>query len=175
DLGGPQIGINGDSWTPETAHQPDLNYLPYLTSGSHYQLELLQAQADFSTYSVWGYGVAFDSTGTVPTGFASFFNNANFGSNGNQVRAVAWSLREVAEAAYLTPDGDPMKAYFTNELNIALNGLVQQYIVDNQNGRYGQLNGFVNPPAKTGVDYTEDYVAMSLGLIAGMNIPQASS
>ena len=45
--GWPTYGANGDPWTPDRAHIPDLNYVPYSITGSHYQLELVQAAANF--------------------------------------------------------------------------------------------------------------------------------
>jgi hypothetical protein len=179
--GWPTYGANGDPWTPDAAHMPDLNYIPYLVTGSHYQLELLQAQADFAITSVLNSGTALDTSGTVPLGFAdSFSGNGNiYSSNGNQLRAVAWELREVAEAAYITPDDDSMKSYFTNELDIAMKGLVQEYVVDNINGIYGQLNGFLQgssgPNTGTITPYEEDEMVTALGAVAGMGIPQASA
>lgn len=193
--GWPQLGSggspapNGDPWAPDAAHMPDLNYVPYLITGSHYELELLQAQANYAISSVAGYNTTLDWSGTVRMGFAaSFINdpsnpNGNNNSNGNQVRAIAWEMRQVAEAAYLTPDSDPLKAYFTNELNVALKGLVQQYIVDNVNGGYGQLNGFIEgqtgPGNGTGglmvAPWQQDFLVISLAEVAGMNIPQASA
>jgi hypothetical protein len=172
---------DGDKWMPDAAHMPDLNYLPYLTTGSHYQLELLQAEANFAITSVLNESTALDTSGTVRLGFSdSFSGNGNINtSNGNQTRAIAWELRSVAEAAYLTPDSDPMKAYFTNELNIAMRGLVQEYIVDNINGQYGQLNGFIEgssgPDRWAIVPYEEELMVTALAEVAGMNIPQASA
>jgi hypothetical protein len=165
--GGGTPSADGDPWGLDPAHMPDLNYIPYLASGSHYQLKLLQSQADFAITTVSGYGSALDSTGTVPTGFAGL---------NNQPRAIAWELREVAEAAYITPDGDPLKAYFTSELNTAMNGLVQQYIVDNVNAPYGQLSGFVTAGyGASDAPWEDDYIVTSLAEVAGMNIPQASA
>jgi hypothetical protein len=164
---------------------PDLNYIPYLTTGSHYQLELLQAQADFAITSVPGYGTTFDTSNTVRMGFAaSFINdpnnpNGNNSSNGNQPRAIAWEMRQVAEAAYITPDSDPMKAYFVNELNVAMKGLVQEYIVDNIDGKYGSISGFfegsTGPNQGWDAPFIDGYVVLSLAEVAGMNIPQASA
>jgi hypothetical protein len=178
--GAPQYGSATDPWTPDVAHMPDLNYLPYLTTGSHYQLQLLQAEADYAITSVWGYGTAVDSSGTVPTGFLAFFNQANPGSNSNQVRAAAWELRTVAEAAFLTPDNDPLKSYFTNELGTAIGGLVQQYITDNTEAGYGQLAGFVGPTVigyngENMAPWQEGYFVTSLAEVAGMGLPQISA
>jgi len=94
--GGGQVSSDGDPWMPDPAHMPDLNYVAYLTSGSHYQLDLLQAEADYAlTAANSGYG---DSTWTLP---ATTSQSSVVGAI-NQQRGIAWSLRQVAEAAYIT-------------------------------------------------------------------------
>src|SRR5262249_45581079 len=98
-----------DPWTPDAAHMPDLNYVAYMVTGSHYQLELLQAEANYAITSTNPYYL-YNSGDTVnPTnpGNAIYMGVA---SPHHQERAIAWGIREVAEAAYATPDSDPAKA-----------------------------------------------------------------
>src|SRR6185437_4492910 len=105
---GGQISSDGDPWVPDTAHMPDLNYVPSLITGSPYQLELLQAQADYAISSMSpSYAQALIPGSDVPFGI---INGAN------QTRAIAWSIRAIAEAAYATPNSDPLKAAYTTEL-----------------------------------------------------------
>ncbi len=97
----------------------------------------------------------------------------------HQERAIAWGLREVAEAAYLTPDGDPLKSYFTSQLTKAMSGMVRYYITDHSMAAYGDLQGFVLgsetasevPIVST---WQESYIVTALAEIAGMNLPQVS-
>lgn len=78
----------------DAAHAPAFNYLPYLLTGDYYQLEELQFWAMWNSF------------------------RSNPGYRGNvlglvhraQVRDQAWSLRNIADAAYLTPDHDKLKA-----------------------------------------------------------------
>jgi hypothetical protein len=167
--GWPNTGTGADPWIPDPAHMPDLNYVTYLTSGSHYQLELLQAQADFAlTASNSGYG---DSTWTLPATTAQSVVGAI-----NVTRAIAWSLREVAEAAYITPDNDPLKPYFVSQLNTNMNSLVTQYIKNGADSAYGQLSGFIQGLNIHSVaPWQQGYIVTVLGDIAAMNIPQASA
>lgn len=85
----------------DTAHQPAFAYVPYLVTGDYYHLEELQFWANWS----------------------SFFSNAAYREGGKglvksgQVRGQAWTLRTLAEAAYITPDNDPQKANFTAIVN----------------------------------------------------------
>jgi hypothetical protein len=159
-----------DPWTLDTSHQPDLSYVPYLLSGSSYYLYQLQAQANFALASTWtDYGNQYLIDGIYPAGFVL--------DGVEQTRAIAWDLRQVAEAAYLTPDNDPLKAYFVSGLQANMQALVQQYLVDDIDGKYGQIEGFVGrmPFALQVAPWQEGYLVTVLGEIASMGIPQASA
>jgi hypothetical protein len=84
----------------DTAHQPGFAYLPYLITGDYYYLEELQFWAMYDVFSSNpGYRQA--GKGLVLA---------------DQVRGQAWSLRTLGEAAWATPDNDPLKAQFTKLL-----------------------------------------------------------
>ncbi|NKE45446.1 hypothetical protein HB662_11720 [Roseomonas frigidaquae] len=84
-------------WHTDAAHQPDLSYVPYLMTGERWMLDNLQAQAVWSILSYWP-----DPRGD---------GNDNV-IDGSQVRAAAWSLRQVDEAARVSPDGSAEQAFF---------------------------------------------------------------
>ena len=70
---------------PDAAHQPALAYLPFVLTGDPYHLETLQFQAAWNILSLPA-----DYRYTIP-----------------QVRAHAWSLRTLAQAARVTPQEVP--------------------------------------------------------------------
>lgn len=80
--------------THDAAHQPGFAYLPYLVTGDFYYLEELQF------WAMWN----------------SFYSNPGYRDAGSglvksdQVRGQAWSLRNLGQAAYITPDSDVLKA-----------------------------------------------------------------
>ena len=84
----------------DTSHQPGFAYLPYLVTGDYYYLEELQFWAMYNVFQ------------------------SNPGYRGNiqglvysdQVRGQAWSLRTLAEVAYITPDSDRLKSHFARIL-----------------------------------------------------------
>ncbi len=86
--------------TRDTAHQPSIAFLPYLLTGDHYYLEELLFWANGNLIS--------SSIGTREGGKGIL--------RGQQVRGQAWSLRTLAQAAYIAPDAHPMKAYFNAKL-----------------------------------------------------------
>jgi YetA-like protein len=88
--------------TADTSHQAAFSYVPYLVTGDYYHLEELQFWANFSSISSSPPGYRQGGKGLVKS---------------DQVRGQAWSLRTLAEAAYITPDNDPQKANFTAIVN----------------------------------------------------------
>jgi hypothetical protein len=182
-----------DPWTPDVAHIPELNYLPYLTTASHYQLKLLEHEADFVVANNdlrW----VNDQSNTVPFGIAT----------GEQTRGQAWALRTVSDATYIVPDTDPYKQYMSSELGIAMTAYVQEYITDGPESstsppvwsstppvtgsNFSFMQGFYtigySPPGAGGngqygqsaiEPWEEDYLVSSMGGLAGMNISPASA
>jgi hypothetical protein len=88
-------------WTPDAAHHPSLSFLPYVVTGDVFYLEELQAWAN------WVMGV-------INPGYRGEAQGLVYE---NQMRGQAWSMRTLFEAAWITPDHDPMKAYFTRKLD----------------------------------------------------------
>lgn len=98
-------------WHFDGSHQPAAFYPQYLLTGDPYYLNEMYMWAGVSagltngaeTHSAYGRG---------PTG-------AEGGIMG-EVRGAAWIIRNRAEAAFIAPDADPEKAYFTYLTNDAL-------------------------------------------------------
>jgi hypothetical protein len=93
-------GLCSTPYTPDAAHQPSLAYLPYLVTGDAYHLEELHFWANWNLL-----------------GMNPYYRELQKGLHrSEQVRGQAWSLRTLGHAAYITPDGHPMKAYFNRIL-----------------------------------------------------------
>lgn len=89
------VAIPGDN-----AHQPSLAFVPYLVTGDRFFLDEMKYWANYSLIST----------------FQDSYSKQRGGSEGllaaNEVRGIAWTLRNIADAAAYTPDDDDMKAYF---------------------------------------------------------------
>jgi len=97
----PDYGTWGKGLVPEAAHEPSLAFVPYLVTGERYYLEELQF---WSQWNAW-------DTAPEYHGFAK-------GLIGwDQIRGQGWSLRTLAQAAYITPDADPLKGVILRELH----------------------------------------------------------
>lgn len=147
--------LSDTEWTPDTSHQPSLFYVPYLLSGDKYYADELSmvAAANINFYNI-----------------TYFNNNGNFywQSGSDQVRGSAWSLRTVANAAYVLPDSDPMKAYFAK---IVDNDLTYGYQRFQAAGPLqGELSGYVSgynfgSPTGDMAPWQDDYMTIVYGFL----------
>ena len=126
-----QMDGKNNGWAPDTAHQPDLSFVPYLFTGSRFHLDELNAQAAFSIVTTWPAmrDGAPDSTGP---------DNVIFG---NQLRGAAWSLREIDEAAWANPDGSVEKKYFSKVMNDNWHWLASQ--IPTLTALEGEAHGYI--------------------------------
>jgi hypothetical protein len=101
-----QFYDRGD-WAAEAAHQPDLSFVPYLLTGERWILDNLNAQAAWNTVYNWPSGP--DQPGerwnTVTRQFNLVVRQV-------EVRAAAWALRQLENAAWAAPDGSVEQAHF---------------------------------------------------------------
>jgi hypothetical protein len=88
----------GSGWILDSAHQPDLSFVPYLMTGARWMLDNLEAQASWNVVAQWP---------------ALRDGSSDLVVNGNQVRGAAWALRQIDEAAWAAPDGSAAQAYFS--------------------------------------------------------------
>jgi chitodextrinase len=96
-----------NNWTVDLAHQPAFAYVPYLITGDWYFLEEVYFAAAHDL------GVAVNGTNMYSRHDTwGWFNDQDI-----QTRGQAWGRRDIAEAAFVAPDGSPEKAYFTEKVN----------------------------------------------------------
>ncbi|HYI72816.1 MAG TPA: hypothetical protein VEX87_23895, partial [Skermanella sp.] len=147
-------------WEMDTAHQPALNYLPYLVTGSQYYLDGLMAQSSYSIASYAPHYRGWDD------GFIDF----------DQVRGRAWTWRNMSDSAFIAPDDSELKTYFNDMLENNMDALVKRYITDGAMNKYGQIEGFFRHDMWPDGDllvWQSDFVAMVLGSIAERGNTQA--
>jgi hypothetical protein len=91
-----------NGWQPDTAHEPELSYVPYLMTGDRYHLDQLNAVVSFGEMSNWP---------TADEGDGRYAGEGLIVTGNAQTRASAWILRGIVAAAYANPDGSADKAY----------------------------------------------------------------
>ena len=87
----------GTGWAPESAHQPDLSFVPFILTGRRAFLDHLQSQAAWNVMCT-----APDARGGADANMVRW----------NQTRGTAWAIRQFHEAGWIGPDNDPQRAYF---------------------------------------------------------------
>jgi hypothetical protein len=145
--------------TADVAHQPAFSYVPYLVTGDYYQLEELQFYANFS----------------------SFYNNPGYRQNAkglvqaDQVRAQAWGLRTISEAAYITPDNDPQKANFNSVVNANIDWFNATYTNNASANQLGALtNGYAIAYGDTGIaPWQDDFFTAVVGHMVELGFTNA--
>ena len=128
----------------DKAHQPSFAYLPYLITGEYYLLEELQFWANYNMLD-----------GTPA------YRGYEKGTFSGQVRGQAWSMRELARAAYITPDSHPLKAYFVNKVENNISRYTYKYVTTYRNS-YGALNSYDYPILAPWMD---DFFTSALGVV----------
>lgn len=146
-------------YTHDTSHQPAFAYLPYVVTGDHYYLEELQF---WSMYNV-------------------FSSNPGYRSNiqglvkPDQVRGQAWSLRTLAEAAYITPDNDRLKEHFTRVLDSNMDWYNANYTDNPQANKLGVIvDKAIVYNSSLGVGpWQDDFFTSAIGHAAELGFPKA--
>ena len=91
-------------WTPERAHAPNLAYIPYIMTASRWYLDRLNAQAAFAVTTM--------SNDATYGRCAAATCDIELTLSGQQVRGMAWSMREIGEAAFVGKTGSWEQSYF---------------------------------------------------------------
>ena len=146
----------------DTSHQPAFAYLPYLVTGDYYYLEELQF---WSMYNV------FQSN-------PGYRRNINGLLAPDQVRAQAWSMRTLAEAAYITPDADELKSHFARILDSNLDWYNTNYTNNPDANMFGVIatNSAVIYNSKRGVaPWQDDFFTSAIGHAVELGFDKARS
>ena len=134
----------------DSAHQPGFAYLPYLVTGDFYYLEELQFWAMWNSFS------------SNP----AYRENIKGLITQDQVRGQAWSLRTLSEAAYITPDADPLKSHFKYFMSTNLDWYITNYVNNPATNNLGVLTHSVAFPYDDGTSlppWMDDFFTSAVG------------
>jgi hypothetical protein len=149
-------------YTHDVSHQPGFAYLPYLVTGDYYYLEELQ---------FWGMYNVFQSN-------PGYRKNIDGLLNRDQVRGQAWSMRTLAEAAYITPDNDRLKTHFARVLNSNLDWYNATYTNNPSANIFGVLDmgNAVVYNSKRGIGpWQDDFFTSAIGHAAELGFKGAQT
>jgi hypothetical protein len=146
----------------DAAHQPNLAYLPYLVTGDYYYLEEMQFWAMWNSFS------------SNP----AYREYAKGLYKSDQMRGQAWSMRTVAEVAYITPDADPLKTTFTNILNNNLDYYDATYtnnnIPANALGAITESHAMVYDSGTGLAPWQDDFFTSAIGHVSELGFSKAN-
>jgi hypothetical protein len=116
---------DGNPNEPDAAHQPSVAFVAYLVTGDYYYLEELQ---------FW-------------TSWNHLFTNNNYRENAKgifvlQVRGQAWSIRNLAQAAYATPDSHRYKSLLVASVGYNLASREAEYPDDPNVNKLGAIQSY---------------------------------
>ena len=145
----------------DTSHQAAFAYLPYLVTGDYYYLEELQFWAMYNVFQ----------------------SNPGYRKNiqgllSGQVRGQAWSMRTLAEAAYITPDNDRLKAHFARVLQSNLDWYNANYTNNPGVNAFGVIDssGAVVYNSKRGIaPWQDDFFTSAIGHAAELGFDGAKT
>jgi hypothetical protein len=150
---------DASGWQADTAHQPDLSFVPYLLTGRRALLDNLLAHGAGIVVRIWPAARA--EARAYPA--VRDMNLANLG----QVRGYAWSLRTVDNAAWVAPDDDPNAAYLRRVIAANWGWLVAQ--IPRWTREQGEAHGWIPGEAGDGTamaTWNQDYLATSVAAAA---------
>lgn len=115
-------------WVPDRSHHPSLAYIPYIVTGDYWL---------YMENVYWGgYVLSFDEYKRAGDGTDQDFSaghDRSWGIMHDQVRGLAWSIRTLADSAFIALDNSIEKSYFREKLNNNFSWLYQ----GNQQGSHG--------------------------------------
>ncbi|AWN14316.1 hypothetical protein [Salinisphaera sp. LB1] len=150
----------------EIAHQPSIGYVSYLETGDFYYLEELQFEASYDelwanpSYRKYAKGRLLEAS--------------------PQVRGQAWELRTISNAAFATPDHDPMKTYFVDQINYIVSDYIASYVDDPGHplhtlDAYGAVHYPAHQPSNISIaPWQADFFTWAVGHAAEQGVPGAN-
>ena len=134
-------------WTPDLPHQPELSFVPYLLTGDRAILDSLLAQATHSIMSRWPEERLADGIIIV---------------NGHEVRASAWSLRQIENALWAAPEGSAEQTYLQSVSDANWAWLIEQIPV--WTAMQGEAHGWLPGTYTVGsmAPWQQDYLASTV-------------
>jgi hypothetical protein len=101
-------------WSPDTAHQPSLAFVPYLVTGDAFYLDEMLFWAGWNIAGMnpqyRGYGAGLLTE--------------------DQIRGQAWNMRSLSEVIRSIPDNHSHKGYFSTRMTNNMNWYYQKYVTN---------------------------------------------
>jgi len=147
----PDFGGYKSTIEPQRAHEPSLAFIPYVVTGDRYYLEELEF---WTQWNVWG---------TAP----EYRGGAQALYSWDEVRGQAWSMRTLAQAAYIAPEADPQKAVLLHELKSNIDNYNKMFTNNPQANKLHAAVQEQSGPSKF-APWMDDYLTGVMGYIVNL-------
>ncbi|MEZ5894210.1 MAG: hypothetical protein R3C58_13840 [Parvularculaceae bacterium] len=141
-------------WTPDHAHKPDFFFVPYLLTADRFYADELAMQAAWAIFGRW----------------PDLREGGLKAVDVEQLRASAWSLRDISNAAWALPESDASKAYLVRALDQNLKAMREKYVDRRAMRAAGELEGYyeeyIDGEPERITPWMNDYMTLSLWLAA---------
>ena len=153
-----EYGEYPNNLRPDWTHQPSFAFVPFLLTGDYYYLEELQFWA------------AWNPLRTSP----DYRGKDKGWFKWTQVRGQAWSLRTLAQTAFITPDDHPMKAYWNRQLDNNIEWYRARYPDNPDANKLGFIVGYM--PYNNGralAPWQDDFFTWAMGYVVNLGFERA--
>lgn len=157
----PEVTNGLELYTPDDAHQPSIAFVPYLITGDYFFLEELQFWANWNMVMA-NPGYRLQKQGLLHWG---------------QIRSQAWSMRTLGQAAYLTPDTHPLKAYFVEKVKNNIDWYTRAFVGNAGVNHLGWLEAggtFSYKPYGIAL-WQDDFFTWSIGHLVALGFIEAKA
>jgi hypothetical protein len=145
-------------YTHDSAHQPSMAFIPYVVTGDRYYLEEQQFWANYNLIQ---------HNPSYRDGDKGLFKS-------DQVRGQAWSLRTLAQTAFITPDSDPLKSYFENKLSNNIEYYVDTWVDANALGLLADGYAFSYNDGLGVAPWQDDFFTSAIGYLMELGYSDAA-
>ncbi|MDH3767551.1 MAG: PKD domain-containing protein, partial [Gammaproteobacteria bacterium] len=145
-------------FSPDTAHQPSMVFVPYLLTGDYYYLEELHFWTNWNSF------------GTAPE--LRSFGRAEY--RWQQVRGQAWSMRTLLQTVFITPDAHPMKSYFQTQLDNNFDFYITEYVNNPEANELGWIGPLLRRSGPSQISpWMDDFFTMIMNYARHLGFERA--
>lgn len=146
----------------KSTHMPALGYVPYLVTGEWQFLETCQSCAN----AVWYMG----NLGSLSGGTGGTYRRIY-----NEVRGIAWTVRQAAMSAAINPTSDAVGTQHATWLsqNVTIGWYPYYSGINHATGIFEGYNGDAESPTPAGIQlqpWMQDFCAMSFGIASDLQV-----
>lgn len=135
--------------TEDNAHQPSIGFLSYLVTGDYFYMEEMQFWTSWN--HLW---------------MNPDYRQQSKGIFGSQVRSQAWSLRNLGQSAFATPDSHPLKSHYVASVGNNVANYVSKYSSNasaNKLGAVASYDGYAKFSA-----WQDDFLTWTLSYLVDL-------